>query len=527
LLAEETRVRTIISAGLLVLAGGTTLPAQQRQDLDLSVFGAFTHYDRTFNLDNGVGGGARLTFFLTNRIGFGADVLFQREENVPGSPGATMDPLIGNANLVIRLPATLYLVAGYSRLDFGRSAPFSFTDAGIRGGLGARIPLGSRLGLLLEGSAIYSPSTNAAFDSSHATHLVGLIGLSFLQPGGIRPARGPRDADADGVPDKQDACPNTPPGATVDQRGCPRDSDQDGVVDGIDQCPNTPAGAKIDAGGCPVDADRDGIPDGLDQCPDTPAGAAVNTVGCPADADRDGVPDGLDQCPDTPAGATVDATGCPKDSDGDKVLDGIDKCPETPPGVTVDTNGCPLDGDNDGVPDGLDKCPNTAVGVKVDASGCPLIRDSDGDGVPDNVDRCPGTPLHTPVDQVGCVVLFREERAPGARPTLILEGVTFQTGRSALTPESYTVLNQVAASLVANPDIRIEVAGYTDNTGSAAINRRLSSARAIAVRAYLARKGVAPSRMVARGYGPASPVATNTTAAGRAQNRRVELHKLP
>jgi outer membrane protein OmpA-like peptidoglycan-associated protein len=131
------------------------------------------------------------------------------------------------------------------------------------------------------------------------------------------------------------------------------------------------------------------------------------------------------------------------------------------------------------------------------------------------------------VDQVGCVILFREERTPGARPTVVLRGVNFQTGRSALTPDSYGVLDQVASSLVANPEINIEIAGYTDNTGSAAINTRLSNGRAFAVRAYLARRGVAPSRMMARGYGPTSPVATNTTAAGRAQNRRVELHKLP
>jgi len=88
-------------------------------------------------------------------------------------------------------------------------------------------------------------------------------------------------------------------------------------------------------------------------------------------------------------------------------------------------------------------------------------------------------------------------------------------------------LDQVAGSLVANPDIRIEIAGYTDNTGAAAVNTRLSQSRALAVRFYLARKGVSPARMVARGYGPTNPIGTNTTVAGRAQNRRVELHKLP
>src|SRR2546426_5976020 len=119
-------------------------------------------------------------------------------------------------------------------------------------------------------------------------------------------------------------------------------------------------------------------------------------------------------------------------------------------------------------------------------------------------------------------ILFTPERAP-----VILRGVMFETGKSALKPESFTVLDIVAQSLNANPDIRIEIAGYTDHTGSDATNLRLSQARADAVRAYLGSKGVAPGRMVAKGYGAANPIATNTTAAGRGQNRRVELHQLP
>ncbi|MGE5143317.1 MAG: OmpA family protein [Acidobacteriota bacterium] len=522
-------MRAIWAVGVLTLGSVATLAAQRAGDFELSLFGAYTKYDKAFNLDAGIGGGARLAYYVTGAVGLGAGVIFNREQNVPGSAGATMDPLLGSADLIVRLPALLYVVGGYSRIDFGKSAPFSFTDGGFGGGLGVRLPIGGRVGVTLEGQAVYTPTTNGSFGQTHATHFLVLGGLSFLETGESQPttvAHGPRDADGDGVPDKRDACPNTPLGATVDVRGCPSDSDQDGVYDGIDKCPGTPAGAKVDAVGCPIDSDHDGIADGLDQCPDTPAGAVVNSFGCPTDADSDGVPDGIDKCPATPRGAAVDATGCPKDTDGDSVPDGIDKCPDTPVGATVDANGCPKDADNDGVPDGIDKCPNTPVGVKVDATGCPLTRDSDGDGVPDNVDRCPGTPPGSKVDQVGCVVLFREERTPGARPTLILRGVNFETGRSALTPESYTVLDQVAGSLVANPEIQIEIAGYTDNTGSALVNRRLSLARAAAVRAYLARKGVAPSRMVAQGYGPSRPVATNATAAGRAQNRRVELHKL-
>src|SRR5207244_2001652 len=420
-------------------------------------------------------------------------------------------PTTGSASLVVNLLSgvrnVFYVLAGYSRLDFGNTAPYKFTDNAMHAAAGDRIFLTNRVALRLEARGYYSPSTQSSFSSS-ATHWVGTVGLSFFELG--RPTK---DSDQDGVVDSEDKCPDTPVGAKVDERGCPIDSDKDGVPDGLDKCPDTPPGTHVDATGCPTDADQDGVPDGLDQCPNTPPGVHVDATGCPVDSDHDGVPDGIDQCPDTPAGATVDAKGCPSDADSA----------------------------GDGVPDSLDKCPNTPAGTTVDATGCPVSNevvraqpgDEDGDGVPDTLDKCPHTPAGAKVDAQGCIILFQPQPAgppqPGApaRPTLILLGVTFATAQSALKPQSYVVLDQVAASLVANPEIQIEIAGYTDNTGSPTLNRRLSQARADRVRAYLASKGVSPSRMIARGYGPANPVAPNTTAAGQAQNRRVELHKLP
>ena len=94
-------------------------------------------------------------------------------------------------------------------------------------------------------------------------------------------ASGVRDTDFDGVPDKDDLCPNTPRGVIVDQTGCPIDSDGDGVPDGLDACPNTPAGATVDERGCPMDSDNDGVYDGIDRCPNTPAGTQVDETGCP------------------------------------------------------------------------------------------------------------------------------------------------------------------------------------------------------------------------------------------------------
>jgi outer membrane protein OmpA-like peptidoglycan-associated protein len=225
--------------------------------------------------------------------------------------------------------------------------------------------------------------------------------------------------------------------------------------------------------------------------------------------------DASDRCPNTPAGTAVDAAGCPKDGDGDGVLDGIDQCPNTPAGTPVDATGCPRDSDRDGVIDPQDQCPNTPAGTAVDARGCPL--DTDGDGVLNANDRCPDTPAGTRVDAVGCPALFERGAA------LVLQGVNFQTGRATLLPESQAILDRVAESLNNNPDVNVEVGGHTDNTGRRATNLRLSSARATTVRDYLISKGVAASRITARGYGPDKPVGDNTTATGRASNRRVEL----
>jgi outer membrane protein OmpA-like peptidoglycan-associated protein len=467
----------------------SALPAlcigQHTHQFEIGAFASFTRYDRAFSLDNQIGGGGRLGYFFSPAIGLEFDLGYQQPTPRAGGTNAALS--LGSGSLVLNLGSehnVFYVLGGYTRLQFGDGPGYSFTDKGFHGAIGDRMFLGDRIAVRVEGRAIYSPSTGFP-TGNWAGHIVGSLGLSiFTGPSAFR------DADQDGVPDGKDACPGTPVGATVDARGCPSDSDGDKVYDGLDACPNTPRGAEVDARGCPKDSDGDGVYDGIDKCPSTPRGAIVDATGCPIDSDHDGVPDGIDKCPNTPAGAIVDPTGCP------------------------------IDSDHDGVPDGIDKCPNTPAGTEVDTAGCQRASDSDGDGVDDTKDKCPGTAPGTRVDAAGCPILFNEAKTP-----VVLRGVTFEPGRSALKADSYTILDIVAASLVANPDIKIEIAGHTDNTGSAATNTRLSQARADAVRAYLASKGVPPQRMVAKGYGPAQPVAPNTSAAGRAQNRRVELRQ--
>lgn len=107
-----------------------------------------------------------------------------------------------------------------------------------------------------------------------------------------------------------------------------------------------------------------------------------------------------------------------------------------------------------------------------------------------------------------------------------LRGVNFELGKAVLLAISRDILEEVARSLVSNPQVRVEVAGHTDSTGSVALNERLSLARAESVKAFLVENGVAADRMEVRGYASTQPVATNKTASGRAQNRRVELRRI-
>lgn len=148
--------------------------------------------------------------------------------------------------------------------------------------------------------------------------------------------------------------------------------------------------------------------------------------------------------------------------------------------------------------------------------------DSDGDGVPDNRDQCPGTPPGTPVTANGCPV---EKQAP-----VVLKGVTFEFNSANLTQQAERRLDNVVNALQGSPKIRVRVEGNTDSIGSASYNLKLSQQRADSVKAYLVSHGIASSRMTTLGYGETRPVAPNTkpdgrdNPAGRAQNRRVELH---
>ncbi len=106
------------------------------------------------------------------------------------------------------------------------------------------------------------------------------------------------------------------------------------------------------------------------------------------------------------------------------------------------------------------------------------------------------------------------------------QGILFATGKSELKPESRPVLKEIASTLKEHADLKILIEGHTDNVGTPATNLTLSDARAAAVKAALvADFGIASDRITAKGLGDTKPAALNTTAEGRAQNRRVEVVK--
>jgi outer membrane protein OmpA-like peptidoglycan-associated protein len=110
---------------------------------------------------------------------------------------------------------------------------------------------------------------------------------------------------------------------------------------------------------------------------------------------------------------------------------------------------------------------------------------------------------------------------------MVLEAVSFATGSARLQSGSYVELDSIAKVLVANPMLRVEIGGHTDNAGTPADNQHLSALRAEAVRNYLVAKGVPYQQVVARGYGSTMPRTPDTSPRGRAANRRVEIRPLP
>nr|WP_199000239.1 OmpA family protein [Flavobacterium sp. ASV13] len=285
--------------------------------------------------------------------------------------------------------------------------------------------------------------------------------------------------------------------------------DKAGVPDAPSHFQHT-AGLVFKFGG--KDTDGDGIYDKDDACPDVAGLKQFN--GCP-DTDGDGIVDGSDACP-TEFGLAA-LNGCP-DRDGDGIADKDDACPDV--AGPKQFNGCP-DTDGDGVPDKDDKCP-TVAGPK-ENGGCPFL-DADKDGVADKDDDCPT--VYGPASNRGCPEVTNEaleDLKVQARAVYFNSGkATFKTGDKE-TPARLDAIKEILKNY---PNAKFSIEGHTDSTGSAKINDKLSQERAEAVMNALIQRGVNPENLVAKGFGSSQPVASNKTAAGKAQNRRTEIRHI-
>ena len=227
-----------------------------------------------------------------------------------------------------------------------------------------------------------------------------------------------------------------------------------------------------------------------------------------ADADKDGVPDARDQCPDTPAWARPDANGCLPDSDADGIDDSKDNCPASAAGVPVDPSGCPVTE----APAEPAPAPQSVIEKPIEKP----IEDRDSDGVPDSADACPHTTGAVQVDERGCV-----------KPESIqIRNVHFDLESARLTGDGFMLLRQIGATLRAYPEMRIEISGHADSSGTNKYNEKLSVRRAEVVHDFLNYLGVAESRMDLKAYGETKPIADNKTDEGRAYNRRVEFKQI-
>lgn len=240
------------------------------------------------------------------------------------------------------------------------------------------------------------------------------------------------------------------------------------------------------------DSDGDGVPNAEDKCPERLGPSSKK--GCPfLDTDSDGIEDDLDKCRDD-AGPTKNY-GCPlKDNDGDGFDDPVDKCPSLPEDKDgfQDDDGCPDDdNDKDGIADFNDKCPNQSEVIN---------------GV-DDYDGCP--------DSGRALVLLT--------PTAIelRERINFKPGTAELDWKASAILRQVVALLVNHRQLQISVEAHVTDGTPAPEAKKLTEARADAVRQYLVTAGIDIRRLKAIGLGFDQPVVPHASPKAKTTNERV------
>ncbi len=375
-----------------------------------------------------------------------------------------------------------YVYAGGGAIHYDvKQPPANPTATSLKGwtgfipaGIGVQVKLSD--GIVLEASGGYnytfSKNLNGILATKNDAYLSGLVGLTIY---GESPNA---DPDRDGLTNAEEKQLGTNPRVA--------DTDGDGLSDGDEVF-------KYKTNPLKADSDGDGLSDGDEVL-------KYHTDPNKADTDGDGLNDGDEvmKYHTDPLKADTDGDGL---SDGDEVL-------------KYHTDPLKADTDGDGLKDG-----DEVMKYHTD----PLKADTDGGSVNDGTEVANGTNPLDPSDDVPKPK--KEELKIEAGKAIVLEGVVFETGKSVITPSSETVLEQAYNTLAQNPEVGVEIRGYTDNAGKASTNVKLSQSRAESVMAWLIAKGISADRVTAKGYGPADPVAPNTTPEGKAKNRRIEFFR--
>ncbi|MBN1399173.1 MAG: OmpA family protein [Bacteroidetes bacterium] len=310
--------------------------------------------------------------------------------------------------------------------------------------------------------------------------------------------------------------------------------DSDGDKDGLLKSEEKKIGTNPDN----FDTDGDGLGDGDEV-------RKYMTSPLKADSDNDGLSDADEVM-------KYKTDPLKMDTDGDGLSDGdeVNKYKTDPLKVDTDGDGLsdgdevtkyktdPLkaDTDGDGLTDGNEVLKYKTDPLKVDTDGDglsdgdevnltktdPLKPDTDGDGYTDGEEvKNKTNPLDPNDPKKPKPVAFKTE----VGKAIVLEGIVFKTGSAVITDVSDAILSNAKKTLEDNPEIFVQIQGFTDAVGSEKTNLRLSQKRADAVKAWLIRNGISSKRITAKGFGEANPIGDNSTPEGRQKNRRIEFFR--
>jgi outer membrane protein OmpA-like peptidoglycan-associated protein len=344
--------------------------------------------------------------------------------------------------------------------------------------------------------------------------------------------------------------------------GSDNDEDNDGLIKSIEEQLGTDPNK--------ADTDGDGLTDGeevntyhtnplkidsdSDNLSDKDEIMVYKTDPNKADTDGDGLTDGDEvlRYNTDPLKVDTDGDGL---SDGDEVIkyktdplkidtddDGLSDADEV---LKYKTDPLKVDTDGDGLSDGDEVLKYKTNPLKADTDGDslmdgeevslfktdPLKTDTDDDGFADGIEVLNKTNPLDPKDppkEVPKPIETPKAEALNAEigKAIVLDGVVFGVGKATISTSSDSILARALKTFLENPTIEVEIRGYTDNTGDAKKNVKLSQNRADAVKSWLVKRGVPASRINSKGYGSADPVAPNSTLEGRTQNRRIEFIRI-